>query len=281
MSGPAAPPRAPADVHGVGHTGMDPAIRARRAAVHAAARRRRARWIGSTLAVVAIVLAAAAVAASPLFDVERVAVHGAGEDRADEVRARAGIEPGDNLVLADVGEARAATEALPWVAEADVSRVPPGEVRITVAAREPLAVVRLEDRSWLVDDRGVVLTGGGRDDLVHIDAPGADVPSPGGEIGEPAVINAIAFHARLPSDIADRITAYEAHDVLELRARLEADGGTVWARVGRAEDVPHKAGVLAGLLRELPREVHDAAEVDVRVPDSPVLVPADDGEGDT
>lgn len=270
MSAPA-PPRRAAPTAG----GVEPAIAARRAAVAEAARRRRRGVLGSLAALAGIALGAAAVAASPLFDVEEVVVAGVDAERAEEIEDVVGIAPGDNLLLADTSGGQARVERLAWVAEAQVWRMPPAQLVVEVAQRAPAAVVRLADRSWVVDADGVVLRGGAEDGVPRIDAPGAALPAPGERIGDAGIANALAFHRDLPDGVAGRVDRYEAPSASELRVLLASDQGEVWARVGRAEDVGRKAAVLAGLLAELPDEVTGAEEIDVRAPENPVLVPSE------
>lgn len=256
---------------------MEPAIAARRAAVRSATRRGRRRVLVSAGAVAGLVAGTLGVALSPLVAVEEVAVVGADGGRAEEARSVVGVEPGDNLLFADVRGAREHVEELAWVAEADVRRVPPARLLVEVVERAPMAVVRLPDRSWIVGREGVVLRGGADEGLPRVDAPGGEVPGLGVQVTDAAIVNALAFHRGLPAGIAARVERYEAESVEGLRVRFATEVGPVWARVGRAEEVPRKAAVLSGLLDELPEEVTGAREVDVRAPDNPVLLPAGGG----
>ena len=80
------------------HPPIDPRIRARRVAVAREAGRRRLRRLLLVLALAAVTGAVAIVMWSPLLDVDRVAVAGAGA-RAASVRAAAEVEPGAALLL--------------------------------------------------------------------------------------------------------------------------------------------------------------------------------------
>lgn len=137
--------------------GVDPRFRARRIAVRKDAGRKRLKRLLLLVAVAALALAAVVVLRSPVLDVDEVVV--AGTSRLDPavVRSEAGIDHGSPLLLADLGAAADRLEALPWVAEADVTRQLPGRVDIAIVEREAVAVVSGDGSAVLVDVDGRVL----------------------------------------------------------------------------------------------------------------------------
>ncbi len=259
---------------------MDGRIAERRAEVADHHRRRRRRGLAS-LAVLAILAAAAGgVLASPLFGLEEVRVSGVEGERAAEVRDAAGLVSGTHLVTVDVGGAAARVAGLPWVGEAEVRRAPPAAIEIDVIARRPAAAVHLEDTTWTVDASGVVLAGGAPAEALAIDAPNSVLPGPGVRASDAAVVNALTFHAALPDALAERVVRYEARSGRSLRMRVvPAEGEGIWVRVGAAEDVERKAEALELLLEQAAHRLAEGgvAELDVRAPGNPVLVPLDDG----
>lgn len=262
--------------------GMDERIAERREEVLRQRRlRRRRRWVSLGILVVVLALGVAA-ARSPLFAIDEVRVAGVAGERATQARAAAGLEEGENLLAADVGAAEAEVLALPWVATAEVVRAPPASVEIVVAAREPFAVVRLSGSSWILDAEGVVLAGGAGEGLVEVEAPDAALPAPGEEAEDAAVLTAVAFHRALPDGLDAQVRRYDAKGGDDLRMEVETGDGTLWVRLGSAEQASHKAEVVRALLPEaralLGGGATEAAELDVRVPDNPVLVPAEPSE---
>ena len=260
---------------------MDARIRARRRAVAEEQRRRNLRRLLSLAVVVALAAGAYAVTRSPLFEVDEVVIEGLTGERVDLVRRLAGIRPGERLLEVDLDAVRDDVERLPWVRSVDVARRPPSTISVAVDVRVPVAVVRLPETSWLLDGDGVVVGGGVDEDLVVIDAPSSVLPGPGVETSDSAVRNALEVHQSLPGPLRAQVDRYEAPSDRSLRLHL-ADSD-VWVRFGRAERVDDKAQVI-GLLLEQAREQAQVqgrsglgvAELDVRAPDNPVLIPAAD-----
>lgn len=93
-------------------------------------------------------------------------------DALDLARAR-------SFLAFDVAAARRSIEALPWIESAEIARVLPGRIAVTVKERKPFALWRDDAKSYLVDVAGRVL-GITRPE----DAP-ADLPRIAGE-GAPA-----------------------------------------------------------------------------------------------
>ena len=151
---PAAEPAAPAAA-----VAVDPRMRSRRIAVRRDEGRRRLKRATLVLALLALVVLAVAVLQSPVLDVDRVLVDRDRAHAAEAVRREAGVELGDALVGIDPGAVADRVEALPWVAEARVTRSWPSTVRIQVSEREATALVQVTaDRAALIDDEGRVLS---------------------------------------------------------------------------------------------------------------------------
>jgi cell division protein FtsQ len=258
---------------------MDARIRDRRRAVARATARRRRRVTLSVLGLVALAAVAVAVARSPLLAITDVEVTGVTGEAADEVRAAAAVVDGENLLAADLAGAADRVRALPWVRDVAVRRVPPATVNVRVIPRQAAAVVRVGEAVWLVDAGGVVIGGGTRRDLVVIDAPNAVLPPAGVETTDAAVRGALAVHAALPEALRERVERYEAPRPRALRFQLSSP--PVAVRFGAAERVDAKAAVILALLDQLDApavELPPIAELDVRAPDNPVLLPAGDAD---
>lgn len=262
---------------------MDARIRARRNQVSRDRARRRRRMVGSAAAVIVLVAAAIGVARSPLFTIDAVRVVGVAEGEQDAVRQAVALGGGDNLLTMDLGGASARVQALSWVRDADVRRRPPSGLEVTVIPREPVVVVRLPDAAWLVDAEGVVVAGGVGDGLVELTAPHSVVPGVGAQVRDAALRNALEAHAKLPEQLRAQVLRYEARSARDLRLHLE--NGMV-VRFGVADDVDAKARSVALLLEQAraqaarrapdgqPAPALGVAEIDVRAPDNPVLVPS-------
>jgi cell division septal protein FtsQ len=271
---------------------MDARIRARRLQIKAARARKRRRWISSGIAVILLAVAAVAAARSPLFAISKIRVVGVSGEQAVEVRELMPIALGENLLTADLGHAQRRLEGLPWVRAVQVVRHPPSAVELRVEVRQPVAVVRLASALWMVDAEGVVLAPGAKPGLVEIDAPNSVLPGVGIAASDAAVRNALAVHAALPPRLSSAVDRYDAPSQRGLRAHLmlpnrlrESDPQRgqhdalspttlgIWVRFGTDERSNEKARVLGALLKQVWQAQGRIAEIDVRAPDNPVLVP--------
>jgi cell division protein FtsQ len=243
------------------HPPIDPRIRARRVAVAREAGRRRLRRLLLVLALAAVTGAVAIVMWSPLLDVDRVAVAGAGA-RAASVRAAAGVEPGAALLLVRTGGVEERVEELPWVAEARATRELPGTLRITVTERPPVGfATRPDGTAAIVDATGVVTEVAAS---APAGLPGLVTAAPPPRPGKVVTPGASARVAAALGPLAGRVTRVSVD-------RGEAALTLTDARVVRLGDLTRldeKARAAAAVLDApgLPA----VAYVDVRVPSAPV-----------
>jgi cell division protein FtsQ len=254
---------------------MDERIRARRREIREARERRRRRWVASLLAVIALGAGAVAAARSPLFAISEIRLTGVSGERAQELRDYTPLRVGENLLAADLGRVERRLQQVPWVRAVNAVRLPPSTVEVRVEMRQPTAVVRLAGAVWTVDADGVVLGPGAQQGLVVIEAPNSVLPGVGTQASDAAVRNALAVHAALPPRWRDAVDRYDAPSErgLRLHLALNPQDGGLWVRFGSAEEGEAKSRVLEALLAEVDRAPVPVAEIDVRAPGNPVLVP--------
>lgn len=280
---------------------VDRRILERRRKVAAEHARRRRRLIMSVLCLVLLAASAYGVSRTPLFAVGEVRVTGLPASQVEQVLAVADIATGGNVLDVDTGEVERRVENLPWVRDARVRRLP-GTVEIHVVPRVAVAGVRVGGAAWLVDGDGWVMGGGADPTLVVIDAPDAVLPPVGERISHVGIRNALAVHAALPDTLRAVVDRYDASGDRALRLRLRAPGAQgprtgqvatpggpqgIWVRFGVAERIEEKARVIELLLGQAREQAAHAgtpvpdselppgiAELDVRAPDNPVIIPA-------
>ncbi len=263
---------------------MDARIRQRRMEVRRASARRRRRMLGSVVIAALVAAGAVGITRSPLFAITGVRVEGVPAARVDEVKTVARIAKGQNLMSANFDQALLRTRALPWVRDATIRRVPPSTVVLQVDPRKPVAVLAGEQGTWLVDRSGVVIAAGTDRNLPRIDLLSATQPTPGEAINDAAADNALALYAALPNDMRAALLAVEATGPRTVRMSVDLHrlrdpdtyrrGARTWVRMGTAGNVDEQVTVLRALLgqwREARRGL--PAEVDVRVPANPVVLP--------
>jgi cell division protein FtsQ len=249
---------------------VDPRFRRRRVEVIKQEGRRRLRVLVGVTSVVFLTAAGSWLATdSPLLDLDRVVVEGAVQTTPAEVRFASGLRLGQALLDVDEGAATRSVETLPWVRFAVVSRRWPGEVRIRLVEREPVAVAPADAGAMaLIDGEGRVLA------WVDVAPPGLPVLAglpPAGAAGTSIGTDGVATLAvavALPAELRARTlgVAPAAGGAGEVEMSLSPEG-TV--RLGPPEDLDRKFTALRAVLSQV--DVQNLAVLDLRRPDSPVL----------
>jgi cell division protein FtsQ len=94
---------------------------------------------------------------SPLFAVRDLTVRGNTHLSAAEVERLTGTVRGQNIFAVDLAAARDRVRTSPWVADVTLARVLPSTIVVDVVERVPMAIARVGDRLFLIDDAGVVI----------------------------------------------------------------------------------------------------------------------------
>lgn len=96
---------------------------------------------------------------SPRFDIAIKEIHGLRHVPESQIllKLREIEEHGKNLFALDLNQLRRSLELLSWVKTATVRRVLPDKLVIRVVERVPIAFVRMEHATWLVDEDGMLL----------------------------------------------------------------------------------------------------------------------------
>jgi cell division protein FtsQ len=120
------------------------------------------RIVGTAL-VLAVLVAVGALVSTKLVGarvlaVDRVVFHGnhrlaqtALDDARDSVR-------GQSLLLVDLEQFKSSLLASPWVASVTVRRMLPSTLEVSIVEREPVAIARLGQQLYLVDDSGIIMS---------------------------------------------------------------------------------------------------------------------------
>lgn len=243
---------------------IDPRIRQRRIDVARESGRRRLRRVLVLAALTVALLAAVAVALSPLVDVDRIRVRGAGVTAPEAIVAASAIEIGDPMLRLDVDAAAERIAALAWIDSVEVRRDFPASVEIVVTERRPVAIVGADDGALLVDGDGRVLGA--------LEARFADLPRlTASALGEPGAVVADDVRALLPLAASvgaalDGRSVTVGGDVDDVELVLADE---VIARVGPVTDVEAKLRALSTVLDQV--DLTCVETIDVRVPERPVL----------
>lgn len=214
-------------------------------------------FAGAALAV--IVLVGVYLAGwSSMMGVDQVKVTGAEELPADQLVATSGITAGTPMMRVDLRAAEARLSDLPQIASADVRRVWPRTVVITVSERGLVAMQKTANGWELLDANGSPFA-------VAADKP-KDLPtvkqSPDAATNT-AMLRALAG---MSADVRSQVLSVSAQSPNSIRLTLRSNDAVVnW---GSAEDSELKSDVLAVLMST------DAGWIDVSNPRTPTTADA-------
>lgn len=247
---------------------MDPRIRQRRIEVRRHEGRRRFRALLACVAVVLTLAGAAALARSPVFDVDYVDVRGNDRTPRGEIVAAGRLADHPAMLDVDTGDVERRVEALPWVLEARAALDWPGTVHVSVTERAPVAVLPAGDGRWAMADVTGRVLAVGPDKPVRLPVVG-DVPPPGapGTVVAARARPALRVAEALSPALRDRVADLAIVAGGDVELQLVPPGGVV--RLGRPVDLDRKLAVLGTVLARA--DLTNVAVIDVRVPRAPSL----------
>ncbi len=238
----------------------------------------RARWLALGVAV-AVVTGGLLVLldwllTSPRFAISQVEIRGLTGLREEDVRAAAGIAPGQNLFMLD-GEAVARRlERLPRIKRARAIRSLPNRVTLLIEERHPFALAVSAGRLYWVDEAGRVLGPEPRavaPPLPVITGLVREAPADGSPSSAERIQSAVALLRtllRTGSPLAARLSEIDvgrADDgpVLYTEDGIEVRLGSEWSE--------ERLGRLEGVLAQLQSQQEPVEAVDLRFRDQVVL----------
>jgi len=91
------------------------------------------------------------------FGIASIALAGNRQVTREEILATAGVTGHSSLLFLDVDRARDRLKTNPWIADATVLKLYPGELKITVTERKPFALWQMDGRVMVIAAEGTVL----------------------------------------------------------------------------------------------------------------------------
>jgi cell division protein FtsQ len=233
---------------------------------------RRASLLGvAGLVGLGLVLAAGtAVVRSRMLAVSQLVVRGNSRLSAAEVEALLDGVRGQSIFLVDFAECRRRLMDSPWVADVTFSRVLPSTVSVKIHERLPMAVARLGQQLYLVDDQGVIMAEFGPEyrefDLPIVDglvrSPEADGPLV--DMAGVRVTERFLDALRAQPSLRRRVSQIKVDDPHDLVVLLDDD--PVFLQVGDTR-FAERLGMYLQIATRLREQVKDLDSVDLRLDD--------------
>ena len=177
------------------------------------------------------------VLSADALTITRITVNGNSRMSRGEVLSLLDGLQGQSMVTVNLDRWRQKLLTSPWVSEAAIKRVRPGTVHVVIAERRPMAVGRIGDALYLIDERGSVIDEFGPNyaelDLPIIDGLAAPPSSGGGLlIDETRAALAERLLAALQArpDLAGQVSQIDVTDPHDAMVILKDD--TAMVRVG-------------------------------------------------
>ena len=248
---------------------VDERIAQRRREVRDATRRRRLRRTITVVVSLVLLVVAFLVERSSLVALDEVEVTGTVRLDAEVVRDAADLPLGTSTLRLRLGAAERRVEELALVGDADISRVDPLTVRISVTERQPVLVAMGGGRQALVSEDGVVIAPGSEPGLPVVELLAGGIPAVGELVdASPPLDAAFTIHHGLSGPLRTEVVRYVARADDDVDAVLTS-GITV--RLGNAERLDEQSRALGAVLEDLGGAT--VSTVDVRAPRAPVVRP--------
>jgi cell division protein FtsQ len=177
-----------------------------------------------------------AVLEARLLDVQQVVVRGNGRLSVADVQGLVDGVRGQNILRVDLEVYRRRVLDSPWVADVVLTRVLPSTVEVVVTERSPMAIARVGQQLFLVDEAGVIVDEYGVE-YGDLDLPIVDglVSSPGGDgplVDRDRVRLTAAFLTALGArrDLRARLSQVDVSNVHDVVVMF--DHAAVWLHLG-------------------------------------------------
>lgn len=199
------------------------------------------------------------LAHSSLFALNGLEVRGNALLARDAVVATSGLRVGMNMLSFDPGAVERSLEKLAVVADANVERLYPSRVRITVRERTPAVLVESSTETWLADAAGGLIVPAS---TAPAGLPRLKVDAP---IGSPELTEALRLWAAVPPTTRPSVTAIEAMEPGALAIVMSG----IRVVFGMPDQIPEKLRAVSAVLTRAERDGNRVRQIDVRVPRRP------------
>jgi cell division septal protein FtsQ len=173
---------------------------------------------------------------SEALTVTRITVSGNSRMSRGEVLSVLDDLRGTNMLTVSLDVWREKLLASPWVADAALRREFPGTVAVTISERQPLAIGRINDMLYLIDQRGAIIDEYGPNyaelDLPIIDGLGSGSSADPSNVDGPraVLVGRLLSDLQRRPDLAARVSQIDVSDLNDAVIVLKDD--TALVRVG-------------------------------------------------
>jgi cell division protein FtsQ len=216
--------------------------------------------------------------------IDRIVIQGNSRMSSGEVMAVLNGLRGEHIVWVDLEAWRRRLLASPWVRDAELRRLLPSTLEVTMSERAPIAIARLKNALYLVDEQGIVIDAYGPQyadlDLpivdgltvspLHSGAATSEV-APGTDEARAELAARVIRSLQSQPELSRRVSQVDVSDRYNVALTLAGDPAVI--HIGHERFLPRLQSYveLAAALRE---RVPDIEHVDLRFDDRIYVRPA-------
>lgn len=232
----------------------------------------------ASIAILAVAMAAVLLLAYFLLIVDTIEIDGCSRFTDEEILARSGLSTGRHIWLMNTAKAETLIEEDPYIAKAEISRVYPDKLVITVTERSEAAVIVGMNVQAVIDASGYVLYIGARADysgLIKVSGMGSGGYRVNQRLGEESDFNSSTLIALLSAIYAQGIQA--DIDIVDMSNPLSITMTTVSGlklHIGQPDELEQKLSDYKTVLPELVKRGMDSSgTLDLSAKGDPVYSP--------
>lgn len=208
-----------------------------------------------------------------LCSIKNVVVKGCNNLDASFVRRESCIDSYKNLITLPVGTIESNLKQDPWIEDVNISRKLLNTVNIEVRERRPIAVIDFDGAGFLVDDHGYVIKKVDLteyESLTRIHGGDTSIPVVGCVVSNRKIKDCITAMGKMPDELRESIALANPFDG---RGQVFVCRGGFQVIYGRASENAKKNEVMEAIMLDIKSNGRRVAYIDLRVPDSPVIMP--------
>ncbi|MDD2629767.1 MAG: FtsQ-type POTRA domain-containing protein [Limnochordia bacterium] len=224
-----------------------------------------------SLAIFLALIALFILLGSPLFALREIIVDGGSYFTAEDIWQISGLRKNQNILMVDVEQVQLALLAEPRVSDVCVQLILPHRLQVQLEERTPIALIPYRDVFYLVDRQGRLIGAEATvtESLPFLTGVRLDNPAMGTKPVSHELAVGITVANVLDAVIAEGVSEINVADPTDIRLYMR---NLVVVKLGDSLEMKEKLMVLKPLLADLARRSVTPKQIDLSIPNQPVVL---------